>query len=288
MTANLAASLHARLLRGAKERGEDFNFTLNRFAVERFLYRLSSSTWREKFLLKGALLFDLWFDEPHRPTRDADFLGFLPNDIAALRQAVREICAITVEDAMTFHADSMAIEEIREDARYGGLRVRLAASLGDARCSVQLDVGYGDIVTPGRQEVAFPTILDDFPAPHLCAYPRETVVSEKLEAIVSLGMANSRMKDFYDIRALIREGALDAEVLSCAIAATFERRGTPLPERTPLGLSEEFAADEGKLRLWKAFLGKNRLEAPSFPEVIAEIRDYLASPLRDATTRRSP
>jgi hypothetical protein len=283
VSAGLAASIRARLLRGAKERGEDFNLTLNRFAVERFLYRLSASPWQDKFLLKGALLFHLWFDVPHRPTRDADFLGFLPEDVETLRRAVQEICAIESDDAMAFHPDAMSIEEIREDARYGGLRVRLPGHLGESRCAVQLDVGYGDVVTPGWQEMTLPTLLEGLPGPRLRTYPRETVLSEKLEAIVSLGMANSRMKDFYDIRALILEGALDPVVLPLAIAATFDRRGTPVPDGIALGLSDEFALDAARQALWKAFLGKNRLDAPALPEVVAQIRDFLATPMQAAT-----
>jgi predicted nucleotidyltransferase component of viral defense system len=173
---------------------------------------------------------------------------------------------------MVFDANSIVIEEIREDARYGGLRVRLIGKLGNARSTVQLDVGYGDAVTPGPDEALYPTLLDEFPAPRLRVYPKATVVAEKLEAIVNLGMANSRMKDFYDLRALAAEGKLDAAQLANAIAATFARRGTPLPNDLPLGLSDEFAHDRAKIAQWKAFLNKNRLTAPDLHVVIAEIR----------------
>lgn len=149
MTASLAASIHARLLNRAKARGEDFNLILTRYAIERFLYRLSLVPARDAYWLKGALLFDLWFDVPHRPTRDADFLGFGPADTEALAATMREICGVAADDGMTYDPASIAIEEIREDARYGGLRVRLLGKLGNARCTVQLDIGYGDAVTPG-------------------------------------------------------------------------------------------------------------------------------------------
>lgn len=282
MNAGAAASIQAQLLALAKSRGEDFNLTLNRYGLERFLYRLSISPAREHYWLKGALLFDLWFDVPHRPTRDADFLGFGPADADAVRKALAEVCRIEAPDEMTFDPDSIAIEEIREDARYGGLRVRIKGLLGKTRCSLQLDVGYGDAVTPGPQEIEFPTLLADQPAPRLHAYPRATVVSEKLEAIVSIGMTNSRMKDYFDLRALAREGAIDQDELTSAVAATFARRKTPLPEGLPLGLSEKFAQDAGRKALWKAFLGKNRLDAPSLEEVVAEVRRFVEPPLKAA------
>jgi hypothetical protein len=272
--------VHARLLARTKERGEDFNLTLTRYAVERFLYRLSISELRERFWLKGALLFDLWFGVPHRPTRDADFLGFGPQDAAVLGDTVRTICNIQADDGMVFDAGSIAIEEIREDTRYGGLRARLVGLLGKARSTVQLDVGYGDAVTPGPEEVDYPVLLDDQPAPRLRAYPRATVAAEKLEAIVSIGMTNSRMKDYFDLRALAREGVLDAAALAAAVAATFARRGTAFPNELPLGLSDEFAKDATRLAQWKAFLGKNRLDAPELAQVVAEVRDFVADPLR--------
>ena len=156
----------------AKSRGEDFNQILARYALERFLYRLSQVPAREAYWLKGAMLFDLWFDVPHRPTRDADFLGLGAMDTEALAVTVREICGVSVDDGMVFDADSIIIKEIREDARYGGLRVRLLGKLGKARSTVQLDVGYGDAVTPGPEEVLYPTLLDDLPAPRLHVYPR--------------------------------------------------------------------------------------------------------------------
>ena len=285
MTAGLAASVHARLLNRAKARGEDFNLVLTRYAIERFLYRLSLAPARDAYWLKGALLFDLWFDVPHRPTRDADFLGFGPADTEALASTIREICGAAVDDGMEFDPASITIKAIREDARYGGLRVTLLGKLGNARCTVQLDVGCGDAVTPGPEEAVYPTLLDDQPPPRLRVYPRATVVAEKLEAMVSLGMANSRMKDYFDLRALAREGALDARLLGDAIAATFQRRGTALPAGVPLGLGDEFARDATKLIQWKAFLGRNRLDAPMLDEVIVEIRDFVAEPLRLARQR---
>lgn len=286
MTVGLAASIHARLLNRAKARGEDFNLILTRYALERFLYRLSQVPAREAYWLKGAMLFDLWFDVPHRPTRDADFLGFGPMDTEALASTIRDICGVVVDDGMAYDPDSITVDEIREEARYGGLRVRLLGLLGNARCVVQLDVGYGDAVMPGPEEAVYPTLLDDQPPPRLRVYPRAAVVAEKLEAIVSLGMANSRMKDYFDLRALAREGALDARQLANAIAATFQRRGTDVPVDVPLGLSDEFARDAAKRAQWKAFLSKNRLEAPTLDEVVEEVRRFVAEPLALARKRQ--
>jgi predicted nucleotidyltransferase component of viral defense system len=285
MTANLAASIHARLLNLAKERGEDFNQVLSRYATERFLYRLSSLPAREELWLKGAKLFDLWFDIPHRPTRDSDFLGFGPLDAELLRRTVADICLVRNEDGMAFDPASIVVEPIRDDAHYSGLRVRLVGALGRARTTVQLDVGYGDAVTPGPEEATYPTLLDGFPAPHLRVYPRATVVAEKLEAIVSIGMANTRLKDYYDLRALIREGQLEAAQLAQAIEATFRRRGTHMPEEQPVGLSDQFSEDVAKQAQWKAFLGRNRLEGIDLGDVVTEIRDFLDGPLELARNR---
>lgn len=279
MSAASPASIHARLLNLAKARGEDFNLVLVRYAIERFLYRLSQLPARESYWLKGAMLFDLWFDVAHRPTRDADFLGFGPMESSVLANTVREICAVPTDDGMRFDADSIVIDEIREDARYGGLRVRLVGRLGNARTTVQLDVGYGDAVTPGPEDAVYPTLLHDQPAPRLRVYPRASVVAEKLEAIVSLGMANSRLKDYFDLRALAREGLLDARQLADAIAATFARRGTTVPIEMPLGLTEAFARDPAKQKQWRAFLGRNRLQAPSLEQVVTDVRELVAVPL---------
>lgn len=277
-----AASIRARLLNRAKERGEDFNLLLTRYATERFLYRMSVSQVRNQFFLKGALLFDLWFDVPHRPTRDADFLGFGPAEAAVLADTVRAICAIEFDDGMVYDAGTVSVGEIREEANYGGLRVKLLGLLGKARITLQLDVGYGDAVTPGPTETDLPKILDDLPAPRLIVYPRESVIAEKLEAIASLGIANSRMKDYFDLLALQREGRFDPSQLPRAIAATFRRRRSKIPSGLPVGLTREFALDETKQKQWKAFLAKNQLEAPPLEEVIDKLGDWLGSMMIEA------
>lgn len=288
MNRGRAASLRARLRDVARQRGEDFNLTLNGYAVERYLYRLSKSAWADKFVLKGALLFDLWFDQPHRPTRDADFLAFGPDDVASIKSIMTDICAIDVDDGIAYDTDSIRVEEIRENARYGGLRVRLSGSLDGSRCTAQIDIGFGDVVTPEPSVATYPVMLDDVPAPVLRVYPRETVISEKLEAIVSLGMLNSRMKDFFDLRALVREGRADRKILVEAIRATFDRRSTPIPEGVPPGLSTEFANDSAKRALWKGFLDRSRLKAPTLLEVVTDVRAALMEPMRLARERSRP
>lgn len=279
LNAARAASIHARLLNRAKKRDEDFNLLLTRYATERLLYRLSISPERDQFLLKGALLFDLWFDVPHRPTHDADFLGFGSADSAMLAATVRLVCAIDSDDGMCFDTDSVVVTEIREETSYGGLRVKLKGFLGNANCTLQLDVGYGDAAP---SETGLPTLLDGVPAPRLRVYPRETVVAEKLEAIASMGLGNSRMKDYFDLRALLREDRLEPRLLVQAIAATFSRRRTPLPDGLPLGLTSEFSRDGRKTQQWNSFLAKNKLKAPPLEQVVTEVADGLAAPLRQA------
>jgi len=238
---NIAVSVRARLLSKARAEKLDFNLLLTRYALERMLYRLSVSEQRGQFLLKGALLFDLWFDVPHRPTHDADLLGFGSAEIPRLEKLFREISQIAVEDGIAFQADTVKAAEIRKEAHYAGVRVTLLGLLDNARCPVQIDIGFGDAVTPGPEDARYPVILDEMPQPRLRVYPRDTVVAEKLEAMISLGILNSRMKDFFDLWILSRHSDFDGAVLAKAIRATFERRGTSIPFGVPLGLTEEFA-----------------------------------------------
>jgi len=285
-TAGLAQSVQVRLVRHAKDLGVDPNLVLTRYAVERFLYRLSRSAHAEKFVLKGALLLLAWLGEAVRPTRDADLLGFGELSDEALARIFREVCGVDVEpDAIAFDAGSVSVSAIREEDAYGGKRVVAQARLGAARLKVQVDVGIGDAVTPAPQWIEYPGLLD-LPRPRLLAYPRETVLAEKLHAMVLFGLRNSRMKDYFDVYALLREGRLEAAGLGSAIAATFERRRTALPDRTPAGLSEAFAGDAAKRVQWKAFLEKNRLQAPSLEEVVAEIRAGMEAPLARARSRK--
>jgi len=278
MTEGKIASIRDRLYQQARA-GEEFELVLTRYALERFLYRLSVSKEAEQFCLKGALLFDLWFDNPHRPTRDADFLGTGSDDETYISNCMREVCAIECDDGMSFDPDSVNVQPIRDETGYGGLRIRLVGYLGKIRSSVQVDIGYGDIVTPEAEYANLPTRINDMPAPRFKTYSQETVIAEKLEAIVKLGIRNSRMKDYYDLCILLQRGNVDRKVLPEAIEATFKRRGTELPTAIPVGLQDEFSANSGKQRQWRAFVDRNRLEAPGLDDIIRLLRAGLSEPL---------
>lgn len=273
---NTAASVRARLLNRARSEGTDFNLLLTRFALERLLYRLSLSPHAERFLLKGALLFDLWFDVPHRPTRDADFLGFGDADSETLRSTFREISGLEVEDdGIEFDPDSVEASEIRAGADYPGVRVTLLGFLSSARCTVQIDVGFGDAVTPAAETTQYPVLLDTLPEPVLRTCPVYTVVAEKFQALVALGIANIRMKDYFDLWVICRNLSLDGELLRQAITATFARRQTAVPAQPPFGLTDDFASDAQKRTQWRAFLRKNQLDAPDLAAVVRDLRDFL-------------
>lgn len=273
MTANRAASIRARLKQHTDTSKQDFNLTLTRYGLERLLYRLSISEHAPNFLLKGALLFQLWYGQTHRPTRDADLLGFGPDDVPTLVNVFRSLCSITVDDGIVFDPESAAGAPIRKEAGYGGVRIDLRATLDGARLSLQIDIGFGDAVTPAAQPIAYPTLLADVPAPTLRAYPKATVVAEKLHAVTVLGMTNTRMKDFFDLGLLLRDTTLDDAQLQRAIEATFARRQTAMPSATPVGLSDAFADDVTKQLQWRAFLKKNKLESMDLREVLSTIRE---------------
>lgn len=260
---NLAASVRQRLLNVAKQRGDEFGLILARYALERLLYRLSVSPHGERFLLKGALLFVMWGVDDHRPTRDADLLGFGDNDPAAIAAMFREICALPSEDGIEFDLNSIAAASIAEEKVYAGVRVTMRAELAGARIPVQVDIGFGDAVTPEPEPVDYPVLLDAL-APRLRAYPAATVVAEKFHAMTVLGLGNTRMKDFHDLRVISERFAIETELLARAIAATFERRKTPLPEGFVVALGVEFAADKAKQAQWAAFLRRNRLDEKKY------------------------
>lgn len=268
MTANRSASVLARLLNLARQRGDDYNLLLNRFALERLLCRVAASPHADRFLLKGALLFSLWYDQPHRPTRDADLLGSGPDDADTLIATFRNIAAIELDDGIAFDPQSVRADAIREDNRYGGLRVRLNGRISNVRCALQIDVGFGDAVTPGPRTVVFPVLLDDLAAPTLRVYPVYTVIAEKYHAITVLGLANTRMKDFFDIATIAQRTDLDGATLARAIGATFARRSTALPEKPPVALTREFGEDAAKQRQWQAFLRKSRIDAGTLTDTI--------------------
>jgi len=282
---NIAASVRARLLNIAKAQGVDFQQVLVRFALERILYRLTQSKYADRFLLKGALLFTLWYDMPHRATRDADLLGFGASDLALVGQVFSDIAAVEVDDGIVFDPASISVAEIRKEAGYGGVRVIIAGELARARCKTQIDVGFGDAVTPGPVDATYPVLLDDLPAPRLRIYTVYTVIAEKLHAIALLGMANSRMKDYFDLAVLAEREILDIDLLARAIRATFERRCMALPIALPVGLTDEFGHNSSRQMLWRTFLKKNELHSEPLPVVVDRLRVFLESALNRAAKR---
>lgn len=272
---NLPGSVRARLKQRADAAGQDFNLTLTHYGLERLLYRLSVSDHANSFLLKGALLFSLWYDVPHRPTRDVDLLAYGADDVESLVAVFQAIAGIPVDDGIAFDARSVKGSEIRKQAGYNGVRVDMRAMLDGARIALQIDVGFGDAVTPGPQNVSYPVLLAEFAAPQLRAYPKYTVVAEKLHAVCVLGMANTRMKDYFDLWVLLQDAELQDVELRRAVAATFARRGTALPSGTPAGLRDEFSEDAAKQMQWQAFLKKNRLHGMPLTDLLNTLRERL-------------
>ena len=283
---NLAASIRDRLMQLARARNEDFNFILSRYGMERLLYRISKSQHERTFILKGAMLFTAWSGHPHRATKDIDLLGTGAPDLERLREIFREVCAAVVEeDGVVFDADSVLASRIKEEANYEGVRVQLRGKLGSAVLDLQIDIGFGDAITPRPVSAEFPVLLDA-PAPRLRMYPRETVIAEKFEAMLQLGIANSRMKDFFDIIFLARSFEFDGATLVSAIGATLARRGTPVPQHAPLAFTPAFADDPQKKVQWAGFLNRAKMAERSLtlPAVVAEIRTFLDEPLKALRT----
>jgi predicted nucleotidyltransferase component of viral defense system len=271
---NIGASVRARLLNLAKQRNQPLDLLLTRYVLERFLYRLASTKHRDRFVLKGAMLMRTWLDEPFRPTRDLDLLGFGDAEPTGLLNIFKEICAIAAPDAVVFDIPSLSIDLIREETEYGGLRIKGNATVDGARVRVLIDVAFGDAIEPGLEEAELPVLLD-FPAPRLRSYPREAVIAEKLQAMVVLGRANSRMKDFYDIWVLAQSYEFEGEALARAIAATFARRKTDIPAEPPDALSLAFATDTFKQEQWAAFIRDVAVRPDSLAEVVQRVADFL-------------
>lgn len=317
---NVAASVAARLLTVAHEHEEEYQLVLMRYGLERLLYRLGRSPYAGQFVVKGALLFTVWAAQTertdqaeasaasndvgssltasgvpraqrphraHRATHDLDLLGYGSADLARLEQVFRDLCQLQLpvgeDDGLTFQPETVRAAPIRKEQEYGGIRVHLLALLGKARIPLQVDVGFGDVVTPAPAEVAFPTLLPDLPAPQVRVYPRETVVAEKFEAIVRLGLPNTRMKDFYDLWTLASQFAFAGGQLCAALRATFGRRATALPaaDEEPVALTQRFGDDRTKQLQWAAFLRKGRLVAdpkPALLDVLVILRMFLLPP----------
>lgn len=274
-TQGLAHSVHVRLVARARELGIESQLLLERYALHRLLYRLSVSEHAERFLLKGAQLMLLWAGETVRSTRDADLLGFgdLSND--NLQRIFADMCALLVpDDGMEYLVDTIRISPIREETTYGGRRVTIQARLGNARLHLQVDVGLGDAVTPEPEWVELPQLFD-LPAIRLRAYRPETSIAEKLETMSSLGLVNSRMKDYFDIYVLSMREAFDRAMLGHAISEAFRRRGTELPSGLPVGLSAAYALEPGKTAQWRGFLA--RVGAKGVPDDLDTVVKAVAS-----------
>lgn len=265
-----AESIRHRLRNVLRSRGEDISLGLQRYAAERFLYRLGQSAHRERFVLKGATLFAIW-GTTYRPTRDLDFTAYGDANEAAVLNALRDICDTPdTVDALHFDAGSITLEPIRDGSEYPGLRVRLAAMLGSSKISVQIDLGFGNAIVPGPEEVEYRTLLGD-PPPRIRAYPQESVVAEKLHAMVMLGPQNSRHKDFYDVHTMATNFRFDRSTLVAAVRATFERRGTATPPEVPVALSRAFYTDAGRAAQWRAYIARSgMMDAPQDLTVVGE------------------
>ncbi|CCU73146.1 nucleotidyl transferase AbiEii/AbiGii toxin family protein [Thalassolituus oleivorans] len=288
---NKAASIRQKLLNLSRERGESFDFVLQQYAIQRLLYRLSVSEYHDQFLLKGAMLFSVWTGDLHRPTKDIDLLGFGSNDTDVLVNDFKVICAIEADDGLIFDIESIQGVRIKEDSLYQGVRVTGFAHLEKAKIGLQVDIGFGDAVTPNARLATIPSFLD-FPAPIMKIYPVYTVIAEKFHAMVALGLFNSRIKDFYDIWMIaihgLQEGdfllggdaldgtALDGTLLVSAIRSTFNRRNTVMSTEMLSVFTAEFMQDTNKHKQWNAFLNKNRIVSDqSFENIQQGLRRFL-------------
>ena len=272
-----AESIRQRLRNRLRERGEDVQFGLQRYAVERFLFRLGESKQRDRFVLKGAALFALWGGAAYRATRDVDFTGYGISDEADVLAAMRDICELPCPgEEIVFEARTLAAEQIRDDSEYHGLRIRLEARLGSSRIPVQIDIGFGNAIHPAPQITDYPTLLDD-PVPRIKTYPLDAVVAEKFHAMVVLGEQNSRLKDFYDVYVLTQQFSFDGAQLAGAVAATFERRRTAITTVQSAALSAGFFSNDARATQWRTYLDRNALPgAPAdFTAVGAVVADFL-------------
>jgi len=285
---NISASVHERLLNMAKRTSRPFNELLQRFAIERFIYRLSKSPHADRFVLKGALMLSVWSGPISRPTMDIDLLGKINNSLEEIKAVIRDACKMDVEeDGMFFNEQTVSAARITEDAEYEGVRVRIQGNLGNARVWLQIDIGFGDVIVPGPGKVAYPVLLE-FPSPELNGYTMETTIAEKYQAMVKLGVLNSRMKDFYDIWMLSRTFDFNGEVLAEAIEMTFINRKTDLTN-DPAIFDPSFGRDDTRQVQWQGFIRKARLSnvPGNFGDVVAGIKMFLEPPVKYLVARRT-
>jgi predicted nucleotidyltransferase component of viral defense system len=283
--ANLAASVRARLDDLRKRKGLELELVLSEFAIERLLFRLGISPYAERFVLKGATLFRLWSDQRGRATWDLDLLGRDEGDVEAMVQVIRELCVLNSEDGLEFPPDLVSGEEIRIPDEFGGVRIRMEARLGTACIPIQIDIGFGDAVVPPPQRTQFPVLLD-LAAPEILVYPKETVVAEKFSAMITKGVTNTRMKDFYDVDLLSRTQGFQGTLLVKSLKATFARRG--LPREEPVALEPGFLISPLRAPAWKAFLRRGRLGSGLDAEALhARVREFLL-PVWQAASEELP
>lgn len=274
---NMSASVRARLLNLSRSSDRDFQALTIRYVVERFLARLVESEHRDRFILKGAMLYIPWNLDGKRTTMDLDLLGFGSPDPNGLSRVFQQICEIEIaDDGLTFDKNTVTATPIREESVYDGVRVVIRVALGAMLIRLQVDVGFGDQIVPDPQPSEFPALLLE-QGPVIRSYSPETVIAEKFNAMVVLGMANSRMKDYFDIWMLSRNFIIEGAVLQEAIRQTFAKRQTALPETEPIGLSDEFSSNESKRRQWQGFVRRQRKQgsSPDLTEIVAAIRGFL-------------
>ena len=283
---DIGASVRQRLLNRARAEGRPFQELLQYFAMERFLYRLAKSEFADRFVLKGALLLTAWKAPVTRPTMDIDLAGRTSNDLEHVRSVFGALCRLDTEpDGLEFDPRSIEVQRIKEDAEYEGVRIRFNATLAKARIPMQIDVGFGDVIVPQPVEIEYPAMLE-FQPPVLRAYPKETVVAEKLEALTVLGMLNSRVKDYYDLALLSRLYPFEGALLVEAIRSTFLRRGTAV-EASPVGLTEAFCSDPARVVQWRAFVRRTRLDSGwELAQIVEQVRLFASWPLAAAAEDR--
>ena len=272
---NIAASIKQRLRNMARAEDRAFDILLVRFALERLLFRLSQSAYRDNYILKGGMLVTQWLDHNNRETRDADFLGFGDADVDAIKTIFAEIMMIKGGDGLEFDTKALSATFIREEAEYSGIRLRTHAYLERTRIPVTLDIAFGDAITDTNQMIDYPSLLG-MQQPNIRAYPPASVIAEKFQSMVALGLVNGRMKDFYDLWAIPKAIPLDEHVLDAAIAATFERRATTVPSARPVGLSNAMTKENDAQRRWHAYIESLGLPALDFAEVLDDIWAVLA------------
>ena len=272
---NLAASVRQRLLNLSREEGRVFAVVLVTYGLERLIYRLSVSDYQDRFILKGGMLVTLWIADESRVTRDADFLGTGDASVEHLKSVFAKILSLDADDGLVFDVDGLTAETIKEEQEYGGIRLKTIAYLGKMPIPITVDIGFGDALTDRNYTIDYPSLLD-MPLATVRAYPPATVVAEKFQAIVALGLVNSRMKDYYDLWAIHNSQSIKVKELDAAIQATFECRGTDIPREIPIGLSDDFVNDEQKIRQWGAYVASIDLEGLSLDAVVDAIWSYIA------------